>query len=92
MFAKGTSVRLGMNVVFIEWLDSHERPGWTTEPPIAKPLVCFTVGFLVAETAEVVVVSGSITDEDERQRCGDMTIPKKVIRKRTILRRLGKAE
>lgn len=35
----------------------------------------FSAGLLVHASDEVVVIAEHWTDEDERQRCGEMTIP-----------------
>jgi len=66
-------------LVLIEWEDSHHRPGWTTEAASGKPLVCRSVGWLIADTKTAKVLSANITEEDEPQRCGDMTIPQRCI-------------
>lgn len=68
-------------LVLIEWEDSHHRPGWTAEAPEAKPLLCRSVGWLVSETKTAKVLAANVTDEEEQQRCGDMTIPQRCIRR-----------
>ena len=66
---------------FIVWVDSHQRPGWTTDEPQSKPLKCISVGFLASKNAEAVTLSASLSVEDNQQRCGDMTIPLRAILK-----------
>lgn len=68
-------------LVMIEWEDSHHRPGWTIEEPDARPLICHSVGWLVSDTHDVKVLAANITDEEQMQRCGDMTIPQRCIRR-----------
>ena len=62
-------------LVVIEWLDSHYRAGWTSEPVDALPLKCLSAGWLVEDGETAKVLSSHITSEDRPQRCGDMTIP-----------------
>jgi hypothetical protein len=73
-------------LVLIEWEDSHHRPGWTTSQPETKPLICKSVGWLVSESKEAKVLSANMTDEEDPQRCGDMTIPQRCIRRVKRLR------
>ena len=68
-------------LVLIEWEDSHHRPGWTTETPAPEPLICKSVGWLVGSTKDAKVIAANMTQEDNPQRCGDMTIPKRCIRR-----------
>jgi hypothetical protein len=72
-------------LVLIEWEDSHHRSGWTTDNATASPLLCRSVGWLVAETKQAKVLSANITTEENMQRCGDMTIPQRCIRQVTKL-------
>ena len=74
-------IRAKLPLLLIEWKDSHHRPGWTTDKAEASPLVCRSVGWLVSETKEAKVLSPNVTSEDEMQRCGDMTIPQRCIRR-----------
>jgi hypothetical protein len=77
---RNKSRRVG-DLVLCEWEDSHHRPGWTSEKSDARPLICQSVGWLIADTKDVKVLSANITCEDEKQRCGDMTIPQRCIRR-----------
>ena len=69
------------DLVLCEWEDSHHRAGWTCEKSDARVLVCQSVGWLVGDTKDVKVLAANITREDEMQRCGDMTIPQRCIRR-----------
>lgn len=62
-------------VVLAEWLDSHQWPGWHTGEPATLAVRCFSAGLLIHASDEAVVIAGHWTDEEERQRCGEMTIP-----------------
>ena len=72
-------------LVLIEWEDSHHRPGWSSEAPEGKALCCQSVGWIVAQTSEAKVLTSNRTVEDQEQRCGDMTIPQRCIRRITRL-------
>ena len=76
---KGNSKSIdgGKKLVLIEWVDSHYRPGWTTDGAknTALPLECLSVGWIVHDGKEAKVISSHITIEKNQQRCGDMTIP-----------------
>lgn len=69
------------HLVLIEWEDSHHRPGWTADAAEPEPLICRSVGWLVGSTKEAKTLAANITQEDNPQRCGDMTIPARSIRK-----------
>jgi len=80
-------------LVLIKWIDSYGcSPLWeATEDLNPQPHYCYSVGWIVKETPEVVVIiphmSPSNEDIDaEEQGCGDMTIPVVCIKKRTHLR------
>jgi len=73
--------RVKFPLLMIEWEDSHHRPGWTSDTAEAAPLVCRSVGWLVAETKLAKVLAANVTNEEEQQRCGDMTIPQRCIRR-----------
>lgn len=74
------------NLVFVEWLDSHYRPGWTTDEPVSDPLVCKSVGWLIQQTKDALVLSANVTSEKQQQRCGDMTIPRRCVKRVKTLR------
>ena len=63
-------------VVFVRWSDAHHASGWTRDTPDNKPTPCVTVGIILAEDEEAVTVCCSISEEDDPQHCGQMTIPK----------------
>lgn len=81
-----------MELVLIEWLDSHSGRGWQDIENIRSavtPLYCRTVGWLVAETEECKMIVPHIAGERNGdlmlQGCGDIAIPTVSIVKMTIL-------
>lgn len=72
-------------LILVEWLDSHILEGWTREKPEAKPVTCHSAGWVVAEDYGAVVIAPHMTQEDEPQMCGVMTIPRLAIVKMTPL-------
>lgn len=68
-------------LVLIEWFDSHGVDGWHAGPPAAEPLLCRSVGWLVFDGSEVKTVAPHMSDEDEPQRRGELTIPACSIRR-----------
>jgi len=82
-------------LLIIEWIDSHRRtPAWTLLDDLQKdaaPLICRSVGWLVAETKEVKLLVSSISGEKDeliREFCsGDIVIPVKAIVRTTVIRK-----
>lgn len=68
-------------LMLIEWEDSHHRSGWVTDQPSLHPLICQSVGWLISETGTATTLALSVTLEDEPQRCGEITIPKRCVRR-----------
>jgi hypothetical protein len=68
-------------LVLIEWLDSHRSEGWHTGDPATEPVTCRSVGWLIHDGKAAKTIAAHMTDEDEPQRCGEMTIPACSIRK-----------
>ncbi len=82
-----------MELVLIEWLDSHASRGWQTLDAIesaAVPLYCRSVGWLAKSTKDVKVLVPHVAGEENGdvalQGCGDLTIPTKAIVKITTLK------
>jgi hypothetical protein len=82
----------GKKIVLIEWVDSHSGRGWQDLESLeasAVPLYCRSVGWLVKETEQCVVIVPHISGEKDGhillQGCGDITIPTKAIVKEKIL-------
>ena len=70
---------LHFRAVMVKWTDSHYRPGWDNGEVVADELICNSLGWLVSKTKHVIVIASHITDENDSQRCGQMTIPRKSI-------------
>ncbi len=62
-------------VVLAEWLDSHQVAGWHSTDPATDALTCRSAGLLVHAGTHAVTIAGHWTEEDQRQRSGEMTIP-----------------
>lgn len=79
------------NIELIEWVDSFGcSPSWREVPEaiIVKPLVCQSVGYVMHEDDNVIVVVPHYapeTSSSDESACGDMTIPKVSIKRRAIL-------
>lgn len=78
----------------IEWLDSHGFAGWNRLDELERlgrrTMTCVSVGFLVVETDDVVVLASSLSawfDPDIAVGAkGDISIPKVAITRRRALR------
>ena len=62
-------------LVLIKWVDSEYVPGWHRDDPPTGPLLCQSVGWLIYDGADSKTIAAHITDEDDPQRSGEMTIP-----------------
>lgn len=76
-------------IVYLEWVDSGWRSGWMSREDAmdSKVYVCSTVGFMLTEDDNIVVVSQSIgkaggTDDVQAM----LSIPKVAITRRIQLR------
>ena len=82
-----------MKLLYLEWLDSHAARGWKTFEELKEddePLLCQTVGWLLAESkSAVVIVSSKAGGGDTGSTevgSGCSTIPKVAITKRLEIR------
>ena len=83
--------RTQQKLVLIEWVDSHSGNGWRPLDELAdaaRPVMCRSVGWLVAEQNGTVVLVPHISGDETVRRygTGDIAIPTKAIVKRTVLR------
>ncbi len=64
------------DVVLVRWVDSCGQPGWQSAIDIIdKPLTCQSVGFLVREDNESIVLALSRSDPSESSKpYGDMIL------------------
>ena len=80
-----------MKLVLVEWVDSQRRSAnWTPVTEVAKPrrggLRCCSVGWVVHDTKDAVVLMPNITDDGDDMQCvHGLEIPKCSI---TRMRRL----
>ena len=82
-----------MRLVMIEWLDSMGVGGEWQCPDCLKdpePVVCRSVGWIVRETEDYIVVAshhhaGDCNEEASEQVCGTMAITKATVRRITDL-------
>lgn len=76
-----------MKIVLIEWVDiTKHNTGWIPAEAVVdnmRFMRCKSVGFIVAETEEAVVISQTVTDE---QITDPLVIPRRVIKKIRKLR------
>lgn len=84
----GVSERL----VLVDWFDSFGvGPDWSEwdEAREVQPLVCQSVGWVLRDNNDVLVIASHRSDKDHKhssqQWCGDMTIPKVAVVKVTNL-------
>lgn len=82
-----------MKLVLVEWVDSHSGRGWRDIDRIKETdslLHARSVGWLLRETKEVILLASHITGEDNGnillQASGDMCIPKVAVKKITVLK------
>lgn len=66
---------VGHQIAWVEWLDSHYVQGWHSDEPMKEPLAYRSVGWLLHDGDKAKTIAAHMTDEETRQRCGEMTIP-----------------
>lgn len=83
------SVKKGLKLYYIEWLDpSSEHNGWfelvQNELEKLKPCVCQSVGWVIKETEEYIVIVSSLIPDD-KQASNDVCIVKSLITKQKLI-------
>ena len=86
-----------MDIVRIDWLDSHEVSNWVHLNDLGpiEPQPVITVGVLLGEADHAVRVTGHYaleTKGDIAQACGVMTIPRCCIRSIITIDRIEEGE
>ena len=81
-----------LNLVLVEWLDSHSGKGWQPLSDIARngdSVHCRSVGWLVSKTKTHVVIVPHLSGEADGvpYGCGDLSIPKAAIIKMRVIQR-----
>ena len=79
-------------IVLVEWVDSCTHQGWNAPSDISHTAkTCFTVGCVVRETRQIIVLAGSCAmDDDDHfdQVTGTITIPQScIVRSKTLFTR-----
>ena len=72
-------------MVFIEWVDSQNVPGWSRGDPSEEPLLCKSVGWLTYLGKEATSLTGHLSVEEPEYHYGEMTIPTRAILKILVL-------
>lgn len=78
---------LPRRLVLVEWEDASGGMGdWVSldDLPVDVPYLCASVGWLVAESKDRIIIVANIATENERherQGCHAMTIPRSMIRR-----------
>ena len=80
-------------LVLVEWLDSHSGKGWQALDEMAdaaRPVLCRSVGWLVAKANGTTVLVPHISGEDggdlRQFGTGDIAIPTRAIVRTRVLR------
>lgn len=74
-----------MRVVHVEWVDSETETGWEPLSSVeSRPLIAHTVGFLLKEADDFVMVAHSFDFENEHYN-GAIRIPRCSIVKMSLL-------
>jgi hypothetical protein len=83
-----------MQLELIDWIDAHGSDGWHSMKRIEEfcyGLPCRTVGWVVAENEEALTLTSSYSTSKSATSpdsgSGYFTVPKKMITKRTVLRK-----
>lgn len=84
--------QIDRKLVYIKWIDSYGCSSSWGEISEEEPVVqyCYSVGWVIGESAELVMLAPHLSPKNkdihsEEHACGDMTIPKVSIIKRTEL-------
>lgn len=77
-----------MKALYVEWVDCVSITGnmWKSMKIVqdCEPSLCRSIGFIVAEDSEKIVMVNSIEPESDLVS-GDLTIPKVAIKKKRIV-------
>lgn len=69
-----------LKCVSVEWVDSSSEHGWATgEGSSKQSLACHSVGYVVEDTPERLVISGHYAEEVTHSWHSPMAIPKVAI-------------
>lgn len=65
--------------VYVEWVDSTSAHPWTAPDDAPEPLVCKSIGWLVVERDDHIVVSASWDSQDPGHFDAPISIPRVAI-------------
>lgn len=74
-------------LVIVEWFDAHSIDGWEPLEGEKKNVKCTSVGWLISDTKDNIVIVPNIADKGENKfdGCGKMIIPKvSIVSKRNL--------
>jgi len=72
-------------MIYIEWVDSATHYGWRDRDEKYLPLTITSIGFVLSETEDNIVISTSLDGVNE-MAIGPMVIPKCSIKKRKFFK------
>lgn len=72
-----------MKILYVEWVDAVANTGWDTAENADPVHRCKTIGFLIKEDKESMVIASTISEKESNAR---MTIPKAWIKKRRVVK------
>ncbi len=74
------------DLFIVTWSDISSRADWVDEEEVDKaaPEVCLTVGWIIRDSPDQIVIADSVTESGDWG--GITVIPKSVIKKKKILR------
>ncbi len=75
-----------MKALYLEWEDSCSLTGrvWHDQEADVEASKCMTAGFVIKEDKQAITIASHITPQGDM--AGDITIPKRAITKRRVLR------
>lgn len=73
--------------LYVEWVDALADSGWTKLERVSDIHRCHSIGFLVKETKNSIVLATAVAlDEDGNEANSTLAIPKAWIKKRRVLK------
>lgn len=84
------SIKIPFPLLLVEWKDHFTEDSWTEKDKLStKPELCLTVGWLVKETDEIMILASGIdpNDPDKGAMGGSWHILKNCITSQKVLRK-----
>ena len=74
-------------IVSVYWIDSASHPYWQDEEEVFSALNCHTVGFLIKENDEILVIAQSYAIDKSAKPWADViVIPKVSVKSQEVLK------